>query len=201
MRDAAAEHFFREGYLNVRSAPYGAKGDGVADDSAAFVAAIQDAYANNLVVYVPTGTYLISRQLRLVQTAQGGFRSEHFPGDQRARTPLQCRLPGTLAIDMGNNPTGTALSMPGAQYCVIEDVEISGNFDAGIYRLPGSGGSVTNVRIAGGRIGILQDRYRPNPLITLLFPPQQRKALHESMLDEVLDEPVVSSRTRVNFRE
>src|SRR5436190_8110051 len=62
MREAATAHFFNEGYLNVKSAPYAAKGDGLSDDASAFIAAIKDAYANNLVVYVPTGTYLISRQ-------------------------------------------------------------------------------------------------------------------------------------------
>ena len=33
-----------------------------------------------------------------------------------------------------------------------------------------------------------------------LFPPQQRKALHETILDEILDERVVSSRNRINPR-
>ena len=35
---------------------------------------------------------------------------------------------------------------------------------------------------------------------TPLFPPRQRKALHEAILDEILQERVVSSRNRVNFR-
>ena len=34
----------------------------------------------------------------------------------------------------------------------------------------------------------------------VLFPPQQRKALHETILDEILDERVVSSRNRINPR-
>jgi hypothetical protein len=34
----------------------------------------------------------------------------------------------------------------------------------------------------------------------LLFPPRQRKILHESILDEILEERVVSSRDRINFR-
>lgn len=34
----------------------------------------------------------------------------------------------------------------------------------------------------------------------LLFPPQQRKILHEAILDEILQERVVSSRNRTNFR-
>ena len=35
---------------------------------------------------------------------------------------------------------------------------------------------------------------------TPLFPPQQRKALHEAILQEILQERVVSSRNRINFR-
>src|SRR3989442_10228145 len=35
---------------------------------------------------------------------------------------------------------------------------------------------------------------------TSLFPPQQRKALHELILREILQERVVSSRSRINFR-
>ena len=35
---------------------------------------------------------------------------------------------------------------------------------------------------------------------TLLFPPRQKAALHEAILDEILEERVVSSRTRINPR-
>jgi hypothetical protein len=35
---------------------------------------------------------------------------------------------------------------------------------------------------------------------TPLFPPQQKKALHEAILYEILQERVVSSRNRINFR-
>ncbi|MDH3772438.1 MAG: hypothetical protein OET79_15810, partial [Nitrospirota bacterium] len=49
--------------------------------------------------------------------------------------------------------------------CVIEDVEIYGEFDIGIHGLPGSGGSVTNVTITGGNIGIRQNLCRPSPSI------------------------------------
>ena len=33
-----------------------------------------------------------------------------------------------------------------------------------------------------------------------LLPPQQKKALHEAILDEILEERVVSSRNRINPR-
>ena len=36
--------------------------------------------------------------------------------------------------------------------------------------------------------------------VTALFPPQQRKAFHEAILDEILEERVVSSRNRINPR-
>jgi hypothetical protein len=36
--------------------------------------------------------------------------------------------------------------------------------------------------------------------VASLFPPQDRKAFHEAVLDEILDERVSSSRSRINFR-
>lgn len=72
-----------------------------------------------------------------------------------------------IDINMGNNPTVSGISMDGAQHCVIEDVKIYGTqFNAGVWKLPGSGGSVVNLTVTGGNIGILQDAYRPNPTIT-----------------------------------
>lgn len=72
-----------------------------------------------------------------------------------------------INIDMGNNPTVSAISMAGAQYCVIEDAKIYGkDFNAGICSLPGSGGGVVNLTVSGGKIGILQNQYRPNPTVT-----------------------------------
>ena len=71
-----------------------------------------------------------------------------------------------IDIDMGDNPSVTAVSMSGAQYCLMQNVAIGGQaFDIGINNLPGSGGSVRNIQITGGRIGINQTVYRPNPTI------------------------------------
>jgi hypothetical protein len=72
-----------------------------------------------------------------------------------------------IDIDMGNNPAVSGISMAGAQHCVIEDVKIYGSqFTSGVWRLPGSGGSVVNLTVVGGSIGVRQDEYRPNPTIT-----------------------------------
>jgi len=69
-----------------------------------------------------------------------------------------------IDIDMGNNPDATALTMAGAQHCVIEDIKIYGEaFNVGIQDLPGSGGSTVNVHIIGGNIGIDQAQNRTVP--------------------------------------
>lgn len=47
--------------VNVKAAPYGAKGDGVSDDTAA----LQRAVDENAVVFLPKGVYRVSRTLRL----------------------------------------------------------------------------------------------------------------------------------------
>jgi len=78
-----------------------------------------------------------------------------------------CALLRNIMIDMGNNPEVSAVKMPGAQYSTIEDVTIYGeNFNIGIKEVPGSGGSMTNIKVIGGMIGIEQAHYRPNPLGT-----------------------------------
>lgn len=69
-----------------------------------------------------------------------------------------------IDIDMGANPSVSALAMSAAQLCSIEDTEISGAaFFAGINGLPGSGGFSANVNVTGGEYGIVQSSYRPNP--------------------------------------
>ena len=71
-----------------------------------------------------------------------------------------------LHLDMGRNAGVRALSMSGAQYCTIEDVLIDGaDFDAGVCSLPGSGGGVVNLTVRGGKVGVRQDSYRPNPTL------------------------------------
>jgi hypothetical protein len=58
-----------------------------------------------------------------------------------------------IDINMGvGNSTISALSMDGAQYCSIEDVKITGDFYAGVVKLPGSGGYVINLEVIGGQI-------------------------------------------------
>jgi len=70
-----------------------------------------------------------------------------------------------MNIDMRGNPKAIAITIDGAQHCVIEDVNIVGDFFTGVRDLPGSGGGVVNLTIHGGRVGIEQTQYRPNPTL------------------------------------
>gem|GEM_PF-3928032 len=64
---------------------FGAKGDGVKDDSEAIINAITHARSNNLAVFIPTGTYLVTKKIILnsLDTISGvGDQSEiTFSGD------------------------------------------------------------------------------------------------------------------------
>lgn len=93
------------------------------------------------------------------------FRYEFLDGTADASRHYGAEL-RNIDIDMGTNPDITAVSMSGAQYCVMENVAITGDdFKCGILNLPGSGGSVRNIKITGGQTGINQSAYRPNPTI------------------------------------
>lgn len=50
--------------VDVRKAPYGAKGDGVSDDTAALQRAIGENCGRHRVIYLPRGTYLVSGTLK-----------------------------------------------------------------------------------------------------------------------------------------
>lgn len=218
-----------QGYLDVTKEPYLAVSDGSKDTALALQSAINDAFLSNLVVYIPKGTYLINKSLRLFQSkdklAMGQRKFAHvligspgLPADERPVFKLGSSLigpfihfayvnylrngryekvtvndsgeikvgPETVAyenleedasrhynahfrginIDLGNNPGAIGLHMNGAQYCVVENVRISGEkFAVGLKNLPGSGGSVTNLEVIGGEVGILQQNYRPSPSV------------------------------------
>jgi hypothetical protein len=198
----AQQTSIQEGFLDVTKAPYFADNTGATDAQPAIQMAIDDAYAANLIVFFPSGTYLCKSGFKLFQSngpssaSQRKFAHKLVGSTDSARPVLKLADGSTLAdslflhfawygvlsgtskfdgsrhycatlrginIDMGNNPTGSAVSMEGAQYCAIEDVHIYGtSFDTGVASTPGGGGSTTNLKVTGGRIGVKADRVVPS---------------------------------------
>lgn len=203
-------HQWEKGFLDVTKPPYNAPADGLSDATAAIQLAIDHAYACNLVVFIPHGTYLVSDQLSCYQDPgpqlpnnpvkhlgqrkfghiiKGSEKNGRWPvirlqdgstvkdntlfvfkyynaetGEEDASRHYLATL-RNLEIDMGENPEVSAVYNNGAQLCALENLRIYGNFHMGISTLPGSGGYTANIEITGGRIGIYQDNFRPNPTL------------------------------------
>lgn len=202
---------WEDGFIDITREPYNAKGDGITDDTQAIQDAIDDAYASNLIVYFPQGTYLVSQQLKAYQYYDNWYHSSGWGSQRKFGNLLVGQTDGSsrpvikladnstvsdnillmfkwynpldpsedgrpkhylatfrgINIDMGNNPDVSALSMDGAQYCTIQDSDIYGtDYNVGIHKIPGAVGSIINVTVTSGNIGILCDSYAPQPLIT-----------------------------------
>jgi len=113
-------------FVNVKSQPYGAKGDGTTDDTAAFAAAIS---ANSGgVILVPSGTFLITSTLNLPAgtTLLGGSKSSSL-------------LLNTGTV-VGIQATGTDVTVDG--------LNISGNLSVAV-RIGYARCTVRNCRITG----------------------------------------------------
>jgi hypothetical protein len=82
------------GVINVRNAPYNAKGDGVTDDTQAIQAALSAA-GGHAIVYVPNGTYLVSNTLKWNNgnpADNGGWRAFlSMQGQSRAGTVIKLK--------------------------------------------------------------------------------------------------------------
>lgn len=74
--------------IDVTKTPYNAKGDGKSDDTDALQQAIADAMGRHKVVYMPNGTYLISRTLQWTNRKSDGSNAYGFAWIQ-GQNPLK----------------------------------------------------------------------------------------------------------------
>ncbi len=87
------------GVVDVTAAPYNARADGRSDDTAAIQRALDDHPCGNAIVYLPAGTYLVSRQLRWPTGRPGG-------GDDCKRLILQGESSAATVLKLKDNCDG-----------------------------------------------------------------------------------------------
>ncbi len=81
------------GIIDVTAAPYNAKGDGAADDTKAIQAALNDYPGKGAIIYLPNGTYLISKTLKWGSGIHDGQqqRLTILQGQSRAGTVIRLK--------------------------------------------------------------------------------------------------------------
>ena len=99
------------GVVNVKNAPYNARGDGVTDDTLAIQKALDDTAGGNRIVYFPEGVYLISDTLRWAAAKLpdgsvnegASWKNQIFEGQSRERSVLRLS-PKAKGFDDPNEP-------------------------------------------------------------------------------------------------
>ena len=86
------------GIINVKNAPYNAKGDGITDDTAAIQQAFNDNPGGNRIIYLPNGTYLVSNQIQWPDNFNGS--------ESQKRNILQGQSTAGTIIKLKNSASG-----------------------------------------------------------------------------------------------
>lgn len=131
-------------YVNVKGADFGAKGDGVTDDTAAINAAILSAFnAGGLTVFFPPGTYLVSSAITVkANVSLLGFGSKNASTTiiTRATSSFtllnfenasECSLSGLEFLDAATGTNQDMMTAPSGVVLLMERCRISGTFVGG----------------------------------------------------------------------
>jgi hypothetical protein len=151
-------------WLNVRT--FGARGDGITDDTAALQAAVTAAAAVKTAVYVPSGTYLVSAPV-VIPAGEGlGIFGSGWASSIKLKAASNCfvfKMTGAdtritmrdLEIDgncleQGTAGTSGGVDASGAVACRFDNIHFVACRDDGLYLGPQTGGAFGhNNRVIG----------------------------------------------------
>jgi hypothetical protein len=153
-------------WINAKDPKYGARGDGVTDDTAALQAAVSAAAALKTTLYIPNGTYIVSTPVVLpagegysivgsgwgtslkLKAASNCFILKMTGADTRV-TIRDLTLDGNC-LEQGATGTSGGIDGSGAVACRIDNVHFTACRDDGLYLAGQTGGAFGhNNRIIG----------------------------------------------------
>ena len=166
------------GAINVKD--YGAKGDGITDDTQAIQKAIQLVPRSNskhVTIYFPNGTYSVSNSLKWLDGQGNWFPYLSFEGESRTQTIIKLK-DYTSGYNDSNNPK--AVIVTGSQnpksdgggneafrnsiYDLTVDTGVGNSGSIGIDYIANNKGAIRNVMIRGqGKYGLNFSRAWPGP--------------------------------------